>query len=541
MAKRPKIEEQPEEPGLQGNKVERDLDKRLLKQGYYFDPAQADRVCHFFETYLRHSKGPEKGKLFRLAPWQRAKLRRLFGWRRPNGWRRYTRTAWWLPRKNGKSTLAAGVALYCMIGEGEGGARVYSAASNKQQARNVWEEASNMVEQSPELSEVIESFTDSLFHQPSMSRYEPVSGKPKSAHGYNPSTVIIDEVHTLPDRALYSALTTGSGARDQPMEFLASTAGEDIGSFGYEQFEQAKQYLEGVLEDPAFLPVVYAADPDDDWQKEETWIKANPNWGYSVIPERFKDFVRKCTSPGAVAELKIYYLNIWAQSAKAWLSIEKWKKCGGAGDLEDYRGRKAYGGLDFSSTTDTTVFSLIIPMDDGTFHLLVWIFCPLDTAMERARVDKVLYLTWIEDGDLEATPGNVVDYARVRNFVVAASKVVDLQSVGYDKHNAAETVQILQDQNGINMVEMPQNFATLSPPAKHFEQLVLSKKLRHQNNKVLTWMAANVKVKKNATDDIMACKKKSTERIDGIVASIMALGRASLDKDNVITQGSILL
>lgn len=545
MAKRPRKHidaKQPEELGLQGSAIERDLDRRLFQKGYYFDVEEADRVCYFFENLLRHSKGEWAGKFLSLETWQRAKLRRLFGWRRPDGTRRFRRSHWWIPRKNGKSTIAAGVALYLMACDGEPGAEVYSAAADLEQAKMVFTEAKRMVEASPELASMIEVYKGSLFLPQSLSKYIPIAAKARTKHGLNVHGTILDELHTQPDRSLYDVLTTASGSRRQPMEFVATTAGDNVGSFAFEQWEYGQKVATGVLEDPEFLPVIFAADEDDDWEDPATWAKANPNLGVSLKREYIESQILKlCGSPSGLAAFKQLHLNIWAQSIKAWLSIDKWKKCPRAQPLDAYRGRTAFGALDLSTTTDTTAFAVVIPNEDGSYDALVWIFVPQEGAAERAKLDRVQYPLWIQQGHMIATPGNVVDYAAVRAKVVEVSKVVDLQQIGFDPWNAAETVQILQDEAGFDMREMRQGFKTMSGPSKLFEQLVLSRRLRHDANPVLTWMASNVAVRRDANENIQPTKRGSRDRIDGIVAIIMALERARLGRDRIITQGSILL
>jgi phage terminase large subunit-like protein len=521
----------PNEPGLSGTDVQIELDNRLLKLGWYFDVEEADRVCFFFEKLLRHSKGEWAGKNFVLEPWQRAFLRRLFGWRRPDGTRRYRRAALWIPRKNGKSTIAAGVALYLLIADGEPGAEIYSAAADKEQAALVFVEATRMAEASPVLSELTEVFRNSLFVPTTLSKYQPLTSKSRTKHGLNVHGVVIDEVHALVDRSLYDVLTTASGSRRQPLEFLASTSGDNIASFAYEQFDLAEKVIAGTLEDPEFLPVVYAASKKDDWEDPATWAKANPNFGISIKPDYFKSELAKIRgTPGRLASFLQLHLNIWAQSSQAWLSIDHWKACPKTKPLEAYRGRPAFGGLDLSSTTDTTAFVIVIPMEDGRYDVLVWIFIPEENAEERAKRDRVQYPLWIKQGHVIATEGNSVDYSVVRAKIMEVAAIVDLQELAYDPWNATETTRILSN-NGIRVQETRQGFRTMSPPSKLWEQLVRTKKVAHQHNPAFDWMVSNVVVRTDDNENIQPTKRLSRDRIDAVVATLMGLERARLSRD----------
>ena len=522
------------DPGMQGTEVELKLDRQLLKRGWYFQKSEADRVCIFFEEWLRHSKGKWAGTAFKLQPWQRARLRRLFGWRRKDGTRRYRRTAWWVPRKNGKSTIAAGVALFLLVCDNEPGAEVYSAASNEEQAGAVFNEAKRMVRASEPMSELTETFTKSIFVPSTLSRYQVLSAKPDSKHGLNVHGIVIDELHALKDRELYDVLTSASAAREQPMEFLISTSGSDIGSFAYEIWDYSVKVRDGILEDPEFMPVVYCAEDGDDWQHESTWKKANPNYGVSVSKTFLKGELKKCEGmPGRISAFKQLYLNIWTQDVAAWLDLDAWIECAvpGIKDLERYRGRKCYGGLDLSKTTDLSAFALVFPNDDGTVDVLMWFWCPADSAQKRAKKDRVQYPLWIQQGHITATPGNVVDYRHIRKAIQEISLSVDLQEIAYDRAFASELVQRLQDDDGITMVEFGQGFLSMSAPTSELERLITAREITHDGNPCMNWMVSNVVVKMDEAGNIKPNKAKSRERIDGVVALIMALGRSSVRVD----------
>lgn len=517
---------------MQGTSVQLDLDRRLEKRGYWFDSELADRAQIFFEHYINHSQGRWAGQPFRLAPWQVRLVRRLFGWCRPDGTRRYRRLLLWVPRKNGKSTLAAGIALFLLFADGEAGAQVYAAAGNKEQAEIVFGEGKNMVRASPELDDRAEVLKNSIFFPESLGRFQAISSKAHTKHGLNPHGVICDEIHVWPDRELYDVLTSASGARRQPLEVVISTAGSDIGSFGKELFDTALKLRDGILEDPDTLAEVYCADPDDDYADPAVWRKANPNLDVSISEDFLRAELEKVKqTPGRLAAFKQMYLNIWSQDVKAWLSIDAWRKCGGKRvPWAKYKGRRCWAGLDLSSTKDLTAFVLLFPNDDGTFDIVPTFFCPQENAQRRAKVDRVQYPLWIQQGHLIATPGNTVDYDYIiAHIATGVAPHVDLLEVAYDPWNASGTAQELQDTHGITMVPIRQGYQSLSEPSKQVEKNILSRQYRHDGNPVMTWMVSNVVVDTDPAENIKPNKAKSRERIDGIVGLVMAQLRASLD------------
>mgnify|MGYP001272958721 CR=1 FL=1 len=527
--------ESPLDPGETGSEVELRLDAKLRRKGYFFDRIHADHVCYFFENCLRHSKGRWAGKPLRLRPWQRARLRRLFGWRKPDGTRRYCRTYWWIPRKNGKSTIAAGLVLYLAFADGEPGAEVYSAASEKDQARIVFDEASAMVDQSPMLKSMIETFQTSLFQPSTRSSYKVVTSKGGSKHGFNVHAAVIDEIHVVKDPALYEVLTSGTGSREQPMEIVISTAGDNIAHFSHEMWEFTIRCRDGKHEDPEFMAVVYCADEGDDWEHESTWRKANPNYGVSVFKERIRSDLLKCKGmPGRIAHFKQVHLNLWTQSVKAWLDVSAWRDLAVPGlKLEAYRGRRCYAGLDLSKTKDLTALSLVFPNDDTdrTFDVLMRFWCPEAQIGARSRNDNAQYQLWADQGHIIPTPGNVVDYKRVREDIEAIAGVVTIEELAYDKAFAGEIVQLLQE-FGLTMVDFGQGFMSMATPTAELERRILGQLLTHDGNPVMDWNVQNVIVRTDPAGNIKPDKSKSRERIDGVVAAIMAIGRATLRRDS---------
>lgn len=526
------------DPGMQGTPLQLKQDRALEKQGYWFDKAAADHFCEFSERYCRHSKGKWAGQPIILAPWQRKHLRRLFGWRRPNGTRRYRRAFWEVPRKNGKSTVLSVVMNYLTEADGEPGARVYSAANDKEQAKEVFDEAKNMVNASPELSTRTIVYKDSISVPTTNSVYRVLSGRTTGKHGLNVHGIGLDEVHEMKDRELYDTLTTAQGSRRQPLEFVITTSGYDRHSLCYELHDYAMKCIEGIIEDHEFLPVVYAAGEHDDWKSEETWKKANPNYGVSLDVEYFQSEFRKaCQSPGRENAFKRLHLNIWTEQAKRWLDIEDWKGCRSRVlDLADLAGRECYAGLDLSKTTDLSALVMLFPWTPDEelefggpgYHIVPRFWVPEESADKRSKRDRVPYPTWIKQGYITATPGNVVDYRYIRKDIVEISQQVQLLEIAYDRWSATELVQNLQDDDGLTMVQFGQGFVSMAAPTAELERLVTARRINHMAHPVLRWMASHVVVSQNPAGDIKPDKAKSRERIDGIVALVMALGRASV-------------
>lgn len=535
------------DPGCQGTPVERRLDAKLRAQGYWFNVAAADRATRFFEEQLRHVKGDWQGHPFVLAPWQRRLVRRLFGWMRPGTLtRRYRRCHIWIPKKNGKSLLVAGICLYMLVADNENTPLVFACAGNEDQAdKQLFDVSKSMVNQDEELDEACTAFKKSIFCSANGGRMDVISSKPGTKHGLDVHCVAYDEIHAATDGELYSVMTMGSGAaRRQPLELVCSTVGQDLSSIGYELWEYGCKVRDGVLEDPEFLVVIFAADPEADWRDPAVWAAANPGYPHAPNHDSFVTDMRKAEGmPSKIADFKQLRLNIWTQAATAAIDLGRWKKCART-SLAPRRGeliprqllkRRCWGGLDLASTVDLSSFALVFPWEGETVgcDVLVWFWVPQDNVLERSKRDRVDYPRWIESRNIIATPGNVIDYTRIEQHVVDVSRLVDLQDVGFDPRNATDLVQRLQDNHAITVVEVVPGFKNLSAPTKELERLYLSQRMHHSGCPVLTWQASHVVWKSNATGDIMPDKKKSREKIDGMAALVTALQRASLGKHEV--------
>lgn len=502
-----------------------------------FDEVAAFAVEWFFSTTLVHIEGPMAGQPFVLEPWQRELVRELFGRKLPDGRRQYNTLYLEVPRGNGKSTFAAGLALYLLTVGGERSGKIYGAAADKSQAAIVFETAVKMVEASPLLAKRIQPYrTKTMEFAETGSKYIVLSSEAYTKHGLNPSGIIFDELHAQQNRELYDVLVTAMGKRAQPLMVLITTAGYDRNSICWEQHEYARKIIDGTVSDPTWLARIYAAGEGDDWAQAATWSKANPNYGVSVREEFLQRECEKAMqSPAYQNTFRRLYLNQWTQQESRWIDMATWDACAGA--LPDLAGRKCYGGLDLASTTDIAACVLAFPAasEGEPVHLVPFFWIPQDSMIERERRDRVPYSTWVRQGLVEATPGNVIDYAYIRARINALKALYDIGEIAYDPWNATQLSLQLQD-DGIVMVEMRQGFASMTAPSKELLRLVLAKQIAHGGNPVLRWMADNVTARSDPAGNVKPDKGKSTNKIDGIVASIMALARATA---NASQQGSV--
>ncbi|MGB7479862.1 MAG: terminase TerL endonuclease subunit [Burkholderiaceae bacterium] len=494
---------------------------------FWYDGAAAERAVQFFAKVLTHTKGEWAGQPLVLSDWQADQIiRPLFGWKRQDGTRRYRTAYIQIPRKAGKSTLSAGIALYCLLADGEAGAEVYSAAADREQAAIVFEMAKGMADASAALRSRVKSYKRSITVQATASSYKVLSADAFTKHGLNASCIIFDELHAQPNRELWDVLTTSTGARKQPLTVAITTAGYDRHSICYELYSHACKVRDGILIDDAFLPVIYEAGKDDDWQDPATWHKAHPSLGVSVQESYLAaECLKAQQMPAYENTFRRLMLNQWTEQATRWLSMEAWDKCGG--DLPDLAGMACYAGLDLSTTTDISALVLAFPVG-GTVHLLPFFFVPQEGVKKRSERDRVPYDQWIKQGHIIATPGAVIDYDYIRAKLNELAERYQIKEIAIDRWNAAQlSTQLSGD--GFEMIGFGQGFASMSSPTKELEKRIIAGEINHGGNPVLRWMASNVATEQDAAGNVKPSKKKSTERIDGIVAAIMCLGRIGVD------------
>ena len=520
-----------------------EADRVAVSEGCFFDAPAADRVREFFRLFLRHSKGAWAQQAFELLDWQwHDVIRPVFGWKRKDGSRRFRRALIWIPKKNGKSTLVSGINLYLLLADQEPGAEIYTVAADRKQAGIVFDESVRMVKASPGLSsrlEVIQSKKRIAFHQTN-SFYEALSADVPTKEGINWHGLSYDELHAIKDRKMFDTLRYGGASRRQPLFFVISTAGYDRQSIGFEQYCRAKEILEGRNPDTSTFAYVAEAGPDDDWAAEETWRKANPSYGITLNSDSFtEDFKEAKLSPAGENTFKRYRLNLWTQQDVRWLRMEDWDRCAAERSVTSLaeaekllEGRECWGGLDLASKLDLNAFVLAFPEDDGVI-LLPYFWVPERAGEERERRNLTSYQTWIKQGWIKQTPGDVVDYDRIFKDIVGDKEagtpgLVDkfrIQKNAFDPWNAYQlALQLMRECGEEFCEEFRQGYASMNEPTKEFEKLVVAGNLWHLGNPVLRWMAGNVAVESDPAGNLKPSKKKAIDKIDGVVAGIMAVG-----------------
>ena len=497
-----------------------------------FDERRAQRVVRFIEA-LRHTKGEFHGQPFHLLPWQEKIIRDVFGTVRDDDptMRQYTTAYIEIPKKNGKSELGAAIALNMLINDDEWKAEVYSCASDRQQAAIVFDVAVDMVRQSPALMKRVKIIpsTRRMIYQPTGSIYQVLSSEVATKHGLNVSACIFDELHTQPTRALYDVMTQGSGdARRQPLWFFLTTAGTDRNSICWEVHQKALDILEGRKNDPRFYPVLFGLPDEADWTSEENWYRANPSLDYTITIDKVRDAFRKAQeTPADENQFRQLRLNQWVKQSVRWMPMDKWDECGGVVDPYALEGRACYAGLDLSSTSDLTALVLVFPpiSEDEPYIALPFFWLPEETLSLRVRRDHVPYDQWARRGFIQTTEGNVVHYGFIKRFICQLGERYDIREIAHDRWNATMMVQTLED-DGFTMVPFGQGFKDMSPPTKELMRIVLEHKLCHGGHPVLRWNMDNAYVRTDPAGNLKLDKEKSTEKIDGVVALVMALDRA---------------
>lgn len=511
----------------------------LKRDDVYFDEKAANRIINFYKL-VPHVKGEWSGRPIELEPWQMFIVGSLFGWKKTkDGTRKYREAYIQVARKNGKTTLMAPIGLYGMMFDGEPGAEIYSAATTRDQANEIFAPAKQMVKKSHYL-EGVTVYKNNISHEESFSKFEPLSSDYDTLDGKNVHMGLIDELHAHPDSGIWDVLADGTGARRQPLMIAITTAGYNTESFCY----RLRNYCIDILDpqkpdfkDDSQFAYIAELDEEDDWQDPDNWIKANPNLGVSVKLDNLKMRVSKAKRmPTERNKIICKRLNIWTNAETRWMDMQAWDESAGY-TMADFKrvkkeleGQYCYAGLDLSSKIDITAYVKVFPVDDK-YIVIPEFFIPEDTIMERSKQDGVPYDVWARKGYVNATEGNVVHYAAIENMIIDDYKKYDVREVAHDRWGATQMAQNLDDA-GITMVPMGQGYASMSEPMKEVQKLVLEKKLIHFGHPVLRWMADNTVAKTDPSDNIKPDKAKSKERIDGIVALIMAIDRAIRNEGN---------
>ena len=531
--------------------VERHLHDLQHRRDCWFDTEEANFAISFIEC-LRQSKGEWAGKPLHLEPWEAFLVASIFGWKRTDGTRRFRTAYVEVARKNGKSTAAAAIGIKLFFADNEQGAEVYTAATKREQAKIVHEEAKRMVQASPALSSVVQIYRDNLLLERTRSRYQPLGKDANTLDGLNLHAAIVDEIHAHPTRELWDVLETATGSRRQPLLLGITTAGEGNSreSICWELRAYSQKVLEGLVDDPSWFAFVAALDearydpdgqqisPADDWTDEANWIKANPNLHVTVkLDDLRRKFKKAIETPAAQANFKRKHLNMWVESHAAWLPMGLWDACAGGEQWygpqgllpaisERYRGEPCWVGGDLSSVDDLTALVFAFRRGDGV-DVIPCCWCPRDNAVGRSRDRRVPYLAWSTAGEIMLTEGNSVDYQAVRALLNRARGEWgwDVREVAFDPHNA-RYLQSMLIEDGFKVTDHRQGFISMNDPIKQTQRLILERQLRHGGHRPLAWCVANIVAKTDQAGNIRFDKELASEKIDIAVAMVMAVGRA---------------
>lgn len=527
------------------------------ERGLYLDYDAGQHIIDFF-SFLHHSKGKWAGEQIRLEPWQQFILMSVFGWKwKATGLRRF-RVAWEeIARKNGKSTKLSGVGLYGLMADGEGGAEIYTAATKKDQARIIFEEAVRMRSKSPMIKKIVHSVKDNLSVVDTASKFEPLGADQDTMDGLNVHFALIDEVHAHKTRGTWDVLDTATGSREQSLLFGITTAGSDKTpkSIAWEQHRYGVQLLEGFdqpdgLKDDAFFVYIACIDKDDDPFDESVWIKANPNLHVSVsIDDLRRKALKAQQTPAAKNTFLRLHLNVWTDAVTEWIPVRKWDECGSEFKEEDLYGEQCFCGLDLANVRDLNALALLFPkeviaeipnpLDESEkpelieiqimkYRVIYRFWVPEVTAETRTKRDQVMYKTWIEQGYMKETEGDVIDTDQIRKDINEDAQKFRIIRIAYDRHLAVQIVTQLQA-DGITMEPFGQGYVSMNAPCKEFEKLVFNKFIEHNRNPIARWNLGNVATKTDPAGNIKLDKEKSGDKIDGMVATMMALGTAIID------------
>lgn len=500
-----------------------------LEKGWHFDRKAAARAIKFIES-LKHTKGEWAGRKFILEPWQQFVVWNIFGWKLADGTRRFRYVYIEIARKNGKTALSAGIGLYMLFADGESRPEVYSAATVKDQAKICFADAVEIVK-ATDLKNYITPYRNSIVYELKGGQFKPLSSDYGTHDGLNPSCGIIDEFHAHKDSGMFDVIKSAFGARRQPLMFIITTAGFNKAGACYAYRDNVIKVLRGVNQDDTLFGMIYTLDSNEEWDNPKMWIKSNPNLGVSLSVDYLTGEIKDAKNrPEAVRNVMTKNVNLWVDAEKTWILDDVWQRCGGETLLADLQGCDCWGGLDLSNVSDITAFVLIFN-ENNRFQLLPFFWIPEEKMLEKIRKENINYDHWVRQGFVKITPGNITDYDFVKADILKITADYNLKSTAYDRWNSSQTIIDLSNE-GLTFNPFGQGYGSMSAPTKQFEALVLSEQVEHFGNPVLRWMLSSTLVKTDPAGNIKPDKEKSTQKIDGIVASIMALGEWMTDQAN---------
>ena len=500
--------------------------------GLVFSAAHAEYAIGFFAKFLRHSIGEFAGKPFVLSPWQKFHIALAFGWYRVDGVRRFRDVYVFVPRKNGKTTEMAGVSLFMLEMDGEPGAQVYMAATKMDQAKLMYNDSVNMVKSSGVLSRHIKLLKDGAYSQAGRNILKPLGRDSKSMDGFNPHAVMLDELHAQKTSEVYDVMKSAIGARRNPMIWMITTAGFDLSSFGYEMHRYAESVLQGTIQDDDFLAIVYTVDDQEAWDDPLEWRKANPNYGVSIYQDGMeRDCERARKQPSQQVNFKTKRLNIWCSSGSTWIPLERWRDCAdGKMKLEDFHGQPCWIGIDLAEKNDVVALCLVFRQGKRFF-----VFPRLyQNAYQIAQPENQHYRTFVAMGDLIETEGNTIDLEIIRQDLLELKARFKVQEVAYDpRFSSYLATTLIKD--GLPMVEITQRSTFFTQPINEIESLVMSGNLHHDGNRMMEWMMTNVVMAISKFSGLKTpIKENPREKIDGVLALLMAMGRALADAGGIV-------
>ena len=493
-----------------------------IDKGFYLDIPAGEKPVHFIQK-LKHTKDKWAGQPLLLEPWQMFILFNLYGWKKANGKRRFRTAYISVARKNGKTAISAGVALFGLYAEQIARAEVYSVATTRDQAKLCFADATAIVKITA-LNKRLKCFRDAISYEVTGSTFKPLSADYGIHDGYSPSTVIIDEYHAHRDNGMFDVMVSGQAAREEPINFIITTAGFNKNYPCYAFQNNAKNVINGITEDDSLFAMIFEMDAEDDWTDPRNWLKANPNLGVSVSVDYLERQVQDARNrPEAVTNVKTKNLNMWVDAEDTWIVDEKWMDSSRTTDDSILEGMPCCGGLDLSSVADITAFVLLFKDDNERIYLKPYFWIPEESYQEKIRKENVFYAEWVEKGYVRLTPGNVIDYDYIMADITQIAQKYTISSIAYDRWNSSQMVINMQNE-GFNMSPFGQGYGSMSAPTKEFEKMILTKNLEHFGNPVLRWMMTSVALQRDPAGNIKPDKRKSSQKIDGVVASIMALG-----------------
>lgn len=512
---------------------------------FYYDEVAAESAVRYIESNIRHVKGDLAGQLLKLEEWQKNEIiRPLFGWKKlSDNTRKFTSAYIEIPKKSGKSFLAASMAAIFLDIEKEGGSEIVGVAWGRKQASLVFDATKEVIKKSPRLNKKCRVFRNTITapdHVGGTKKYHILSKEAGAEDGLNPQLAVIDELHEHKNGNVVEMVEKSMAARKQPLSFVITTAGSDLYGIGFQRHQYSIDVVNGIYTDDNLLVCIYGADNNDDVYSEETWKRVNPNYGVSVYKEAYERESQKArASSASLNSFKRYYLNIWTQSADGWISDVVWqestkytKKWANKAEIAKEVERlglnqyPCYGGLDLSSRSDITAFSLVWDLN-GAYYSLNWYWLPEDKGTLSADAKNIEYREWVNRGYITETQGNVVDYDFVIHKLEELSKEYDIVSVAYDPYNSQHIAPKLMD-IGFDLIEFRQGFLSMNAPSKELEAAVMSRNFEHFGDPVLRWMAGNAEVATDPAGNIKIIKDRNRpeKKVDGIISNIMAFGLA---------------